>query len=159
MSTGEQLDHIGKMLGNIVGILAAITAVLGALLALFGRLGEVRERILKPTWNKLRKPLLILLILLATVVMPNGFMVWLVMYVTAQNTDRVREPTVFLSLTLELTAALSLYTIFWGLWLYPKLRPWLRPQMRNVTELSADEQSIDQEQVFQPPPEDKGGAS
>jgi membrane protein implicated in regulation of membrane protease activity len=119
----------------------------------------VWEKILKPTWNKLRKPLWILLVLLATVVIPDGIMVWLVMYISAQNIDRVREPTVFLSLTFQLTAALSLYTVFWGLWLYPKLKPWLRPQMRNVTELSISKQTNGQEKVLQPPTEGKGGIS
>ena len=151
MSMDEQFDRIIKILGSIGGIIAAIIAVLGGLLALFGKLGEVWERILRPTWNKLQKPILIFLIVLATVGIPDGFMVWLVMYVVAQNADRIRDPTVFLSLTFQLTVILSLYTVFWGLWLYPRLKPWLTSHTRNVREVSRDKQAHGQEKNVQPP--------
>ena len=154
----EQLEHASKTLGIILGVLAASTAVIVAILKLFDALDEVRKR-LGPMWNRLQKPLLTLLIYLTTVVIPNGLMVWMFMYVAAQNTDRIRQPIVFLLLTLELTAAISLYTVFWSLWLYPKLRPWLQRHARHITGSSAENPPENQEQVSQPSPESKGGAS
>jgi hypothetical protein len=123
-----------------------------AIKALYAALPSFEARKVRPNrWMKLMKlkrPLQILLILLATVVIPDGLMVWLTMYMSAQNVDRVREPAVFLSLTFQLTAALSIYTVLWGIWLYPKLRPWLRFQMQGITESPASKQTSSQDMVL-----------
>lgn len=125
-------------LQDIIVILTAVTAVIAGILKLFGKLTEAWNTILKPVWNMILKPLLKLLIFLGTVVVPTGIILWLFMELAAKNHSRLGEQLVFLSLVSQPTVLISLYALFWGMWLYPRLRPLFGKQDRVAKHLLSD---------------------
>ena len=100
-----------NLLGDIKAVLTAILAVLTTIAAIL----------------QLLKPALLIVLLAATVVVPNGGIIWFLMYKAAQNSDRIGEPAVFLSLVAQSTIVISIYTVVWGTLLYPKYPSQLRP--------------------------------
>jgi len=65
--------------------------------------------------------------------------VWFFMYLAAENSNRIKESAVFLSLIAQSTAIISLYVFAWGAWLYPKLKPWFRNQVHSALKASQDQ--------------------
>jgi len=96
---------------------------------------------LKSVWNRILKPSFKLLVFLGTLVVPNGVIVWLFLYRAAENPNRLAEPPVFLSLIAQATIVISLYTVIWGMWLYPRLRPLLLGQKQSVQQSSGSSQA------------------
>ena len=152
---GEQLEQIAKVLGAIIAILTAV-------LTLSGKLAEARDKLFKPFWDKAGRRMFAVATVPASVIVPDGFLAWLFLYVAAENADRIREPAAFLSLTLEMVVVVSGYTLVWGMWLYPRLRPWVKRQIQSRPQPSASERSEDDTPVHpqpQPPQNQAGGAS
>jgi hypothetical protein len=118
-------------------ILLLIVAILGAIAALLKRI-------------KVLKPLIVCVLFLATVVIPAGSIAWFFMYLAAENSSRITEPAVFLSLVAQSTAAVSLYAFFWGMWLYPRLKPWFRNQVRSILKSSEEDQAQEGEDKQEP---------
>lgn len=96
----------------MTAVLVAVALLLAAILKLIGILGKV--------WITI-KPLVMLLVFLGTAVIPIGIIIWIVLYRAAENSNRLSEPLVFLSLVFQATALISLYTIAWGCWVCPRL--------------------------------------
>jgi hypothetical protein len=86
----DTLKEIGIVTGSILTILTTLSAIL-----------------------KILKPFLLFLLFLATVLIPNGAIIWLLMYATAENANRITEPETFLSLVAQATAVVSIYTFVW----------------------------------------------
>jgi hypothetical protein len=96
-------DEIAKTLEGIAKVIGGVALILTTILTLSGKLGEIWNRILKPLWNKILKPSMKLLAFLGTQIIPNGIIVWLLLYVAAKNSNRLMEPLVFLSLIAQAT--------------------------------------------------------
>lgn len=127
-------------------ILLIIIAILGYIAALLKK-------------RKLLKSLMACVLFLATVIIPAGSIVWFFMYLVAENSNRINESAVFLSLVAQLTAAVSLYAFLWGMWLYPKFKPWFRDQARSILKSPEEGQAQEDEgkqkpSTQQPQPED-----
>jgi hypothetical protein len=131
------MANLRDTLEEVKGILLVIVAILGALAALFEKL-------------KVLKPLIVCVLFLATVIVPAGSMAWFFTYLAAENSNRIKEPVVFLSLVAQSTAAVSLYAFFWGMWLYPRLKPWFRNQVRSVPQPSEEGQAQEGEGKEEP---------
>lgn len=128
-------------LEDLLGKIKFLGSILGAIVVLLGYLAHI---------CKFLKPLLALIVFLGTIIIPNGLLVWLWLYVAGMNSNRIGETRVFLSLITQLTAAVSVYTFCWGKWLYPKLNPWLKGQLRN-TKPSSSRQENKQKREKMPP--------
>ena len=102
----NNMDGINELLQTIGVFLGALVMVLSALWKLV--------KSLKPAIN--------FLAFLGTQIIPNGFIVWFWLYHSALNANRLTEPVVFLSLVGEELAALVIYNLFWGIWLYPRIK-------------------------------------
>jgi len=133
------LDNILKTLAIITAIVVAIGGLLAAILEVLGKLKQVWE-ILKPSIKYLA--------FLGSQIIPNGAIMWIFLYSAAENSNRLAEPQVFLLLVGEVTIALSLCAVFWGMWFYPSLlRPLFVKQGRNVQSLpSSNQPSTDHKQ-------------
>jgi hypothetical protein len=118
------MTDLRDTLEEFKGILVAIVAILGAIAALL----------------RMLRPLIVCVLFLATVIVPSGSIVWFFMYVAAENSNRINESIIFLSLVAQLSAAVSLYTFLWGMWLYPSLKPWFRNQVRSIPKSSEEGQ-------------------
>ena len=139
----DTLEEFKEILLVIVAILAAIAALLEGL--------------------KVLKPFIVCVLFLATVIIPAGSIAWFFMYLAAENSNRIKESVVFLSLVAQSTAAVSRYAFFWGMWLYPRLKPrlkpWSRNQVRSILKSSEEGQAQEGEDkqepsAQQPQPED-----
>ncbi len=73
-------------------------------------------------WEKLIFPIIKRLLFFATHAIPDGLIVWWILYWAAQHPSRLTEPGVFLSLLGQATLYISVYGIFWGVWIYPKIK-------------------------------------
>ena len=133
-------SEIAKALEETAKVIGGIALILTAILTLFGKLGETWNKILKPLWYKILKPSIKLLAFLGTQIIPNGIIVWILLYSAAGNSIRLAEPQVFLSLITQATVAVSLYAIVWGIWLCPWLRPLLVNQKRSAQQSSGSNQ-------------------
>jgi len=137
------MNDVNNVIATLTTIGVILTAVAGAItgiLAVFGKLTEVWNTIVKPFWSKVLKPCVKILIFMGTQVVPNGIIVWTVLYRAAENSNRLTEPSVFLSLIAQATIFISLYAIVWGMWLFPWLQPLLVMQKRKAQQLSSSSQ-------------------
>ncbi|MBK8903650.1 MAG: hypothetical protein IPM53_20880 [Anaerolineaceae bacterium] len=100
-------------LKNIATVVTAITALLAAILALFQKLGEF--------WNKILFPALKFIGFGATLIVPNGTIVWFFFDQTARVSTRLTEQPVIIALVVQLTVSVSVYALFWGLWILPRV--------------------------------------
>lgn len=143
----EKLVEYKDILLEFRNILLAVTAILAAIVILWEKAVIVWCKVLKPLWSNLLKPLVALVLFLGTVIIPSGSIMWLLMYLVVENSNRIREPRAFLSLIVESTAAISLYVLFWGMWFYPnKLKPWVKNQMKKRNAQTSEPKSNDQAQ-------------
>ena len=102
----NNMDSINELLQKVGVFLVAVSAALSALWQLV--------KSLKPAIN--------FLAFLGTQILPNGFIVWFWLYHSALNANRLTEPAVFLSLVGEELVLLVIYNLFWGIWLYPRIK-------------------------------------
>lgn len=126
------LQEMLSILTTIAAILTSITAILVGILALFGKLTEVWNTILKPLWNRVLKPFTKLVAFLTSLIIPNGLIIWFFLDLAVKNQNRLGERMVILVLIAQSTTTISLYTLLWGMWLYPLLRSLLRTQKQVV---------------------------
>jgi hypothetical protein len=78
-------------------------------------------------WEKLIYPLLKRMLFFLTQALPNGLIVWWVLYWAAEHPARLTEPGVFLSLLGQATLLASIYGIFWGMVVYPSVKCLIAP--------------------------------
>jgi membrane protein implicated in regulation of membrane protease activity len=132
------MSDLNDGLGNCTRAIIGVAALLGAITVFWDKLKEVWKKHLKPPWNRLLKPLAVLVICSATIVIPVGSVVWLFLYLAAENAARITESAVFLSLVGQSTALISLYVLAWTLLLYPRLKHWLANQLRRPVRTAQD---------------------
>lgn len=138
------LNNILQILKIIGAILVALATIITATLTIYKGWIWVCNTIVKPFWNKVLKPCVKILIFVGTQVIPISIIVWIMLYVAATNSDRLTEPSVFLSLIVQATMLISLYSIGWGMWIWPfLLQPLFVKQKRNVQQLSSNQQDSD----------------
>ena len=130
------MANLRDTLEEFAEILLVIVAILTSIAALLKKLEVLKSLIVR---------VLFCILFLATAVIPTGSIVWFFMYLAAENSNRIRESVVFLSLIAQLTAAVSLYVFLWGMWLYPRLKPWFRNQVRSILKSSEKGQAQAQE--------------
>ncbi len=119
------LQDVLKQVGSITAAIVALVGLFAAIVKLWDKLRQLWKGIIEPLWNNALKPVAKWLAFLGTQFVPNGIVVWVLLYKTAAIADRVSEPAVFLALVAEATVAISAYAIVWGIWLCPWLRRWL----------------------------------
>ena len=112
---------------------SAIVALLGGIMALF----KETRMLLKSVWLRL-KPAIKIVIATASLILPNALIVGLLMnrfaiyYYEAGSLDLiVTNSMVFLSLVGAQACLVSLYSFFWGIVAYPRIRKWLCTPRRN----------------------------
>jgi hypothetical protein len=113
---------------------SATVALLGGIMALF----KETRRFLKWIWLQL-KPAIKIVLATASLILPNALIVGLLMnrfaiyYYEAGSLDLiVTNSMVFLSLVGAQACLVSLYSFFWGIFAYPRIRKWLRSPSRNA---------------------------
>lgn len=99
-----------------------VGAVLGAILVILKTLIDIYKSL---------KPFLGPVVVWGTIVVPYGLLIWYWMYIAVINSTRIGEKQVFISLIIQLTLLISIYTFCWGKWIYPKLKQWLEKQSIN----------------------------
>ena len=139
-----------SVLKGLTAIALAIGTLLAAVLFMLGKLGETWRRIIKPLWNKIIKPFLKIMMVSATLMIPNGFMVGFVMYKVAMYYWEIRSldyiitnPVVFVVLVVSQTVLASLYSFVWGILLYPKMQPWVYPRKSKAQQSPVSQQNTD----------------
>jgi hypothetical protein len=116
------LKDMGVIIGIITAAVVGITGLITAIAALAGKLKEVMERVLKPLWKIVLWPLLRFVLISLTLIIPNTVIVWWFIYWLAEYlTPIIRNTDVFLFVVTMLAALISVYSLFWGMWLYPVL--------------------------------------
>lgn len=117
---------------SVMKIVTSAGAVVGLLIGIF-TIFKVTRDILASLWQRL-KPTIKLLLAVASLVLPNALIVGLIMhqvaiyYFDAGNLDLiVTNSILFLSLVGAQACIVSLYSFFWGILVYPRLRRWVRP--------------------------------
>ena len=128
------MEDMLKLLPSITVQILVVVALLTAILQLIKKIEEV--------WKKLR-PSIKYLVLVATQIIPTGTVIWYFMYWAAQNPSRLTEPVVFLLLIAESTILVSLYALFWGVWLYPKLQSFVRQERNAQRPSDINQPSVD----------------
>jgi hypothetical protein len=121
----NNIQDMFSLLPPITAWILLIVAFLTAIIKLIDKIIEL--------WNRLI-PAIKYLILLATQIVPVGMVVWYYMYWAVQYNDRFTDRAVFLLLVVEPTIIIIAYELFWGTWLYPKLRS---PGKRVIKEVEA----------------------
>jgi hypothetical protein len=116
---------------RITALVGVIVALLTTVLLLFDKTAEVWQRIIKPAWFKIMKPFLKFTIASATLVLPNAFMIGFPYYSLARfyweigSIDYIiTNQIVFVGLITLQTVLVSLYSLLWGVFLYPRVRAW-----------------------------------
>lgn len=118
-----------------MALIGGTLGVVGAGLQLMDRLVPVlkwiQRRILNPVWNGPLKPLAKLFIAIASIVIPNGFFIgWWTFYIGGYYYQLgmadyiVTNPAVFWQLLAWQTALVSIYSFFWAIFLYPRIKAW-----------------------------------
>jgi hypothetical protein len=115
-----------KNLKDIAAIITAITALIAAVLALFQNSVKL--------WSKILWPLIKLLSFLGTLAVPIGIILWFFMGLAAENSSRLDEQVVVLSLVGQATVAIFIYALFWGMVLCPKIRFLLKWSTQQSTD-------------------------
>ena len=112
---------------------SAIVALLGGIMALF----KETRMLLKWVWLRL-KPAIKIVLATASLILPNTLIIGLLMnrfgiyYYEAGSLDLiVTNSMVFLSLVGAQACLVSLYSFFWGIVAYPRIRKWLCPPRGN----------------------------
>ena len=123
---------------DIAAVVGAVTALIIAILALHKNVIEF--------WNKILLPLAKFLAFLGILVIPIGVIVWFFFDLAARNSNRLEEHIVFLALIAQVTVAVSVYALFWGIWVYPRLR-FLLARKQPVNDDKATENKSDAPQT------------
>jgi len=114
------IEGLGAIVVVFTGVIAAITGLITAVAALTGQLEQMYKKVLLPLWRRVLWPLLKSVAILLTLVVPNGVIVWIFIYwIAEQLTSVIKNIDVFLFMVVSLTLVISIYSLFWGLWLYP----------------------------------------
>lgn len=120
----------GDTIKLILGLAAAVLGLLGAILGFLSK-PEAWRNFLEPLWMKGVRPILRVVIALATLIIPNGLIVGFLMhristyYFDAGSLDLViTNSRVFLSLVGWQTLLVSLYSLLWTILVYPRVRRW-----------------------------------
>ena len=120
-----------KWMALIGGTLGVVGAGLQLMHQLAPFLKWTQRRILHPVWNGLLKRLAKLFIAIASIVIPNGFFIggWTFYiggyyYQLGRADYIVTNPVVFWQLLACQTALVSVYSFFWAILLYPKVKAW-----------------------------------
>ena len=115
---------------TIKAIVTGAAAVVGLLTAILALIGKLRN-IVVPVWKKLLMPSLKVFVAPATLIIPNGLIIGLLMhrvaifYFEAGSLDFViTNSRVFLSLVGWQTFLVSLYSFLWTILVYPRVRRW-----------------------------------
>ena len=114
------------------GLIAAALGVVALILQLLGipSLKWLWDNVLKPAWNGPLKPLAKLTVATASLAVPIGFVIgfWTFKlanyYYESGSVDYVPDAVVFWKLLAWQTTLVSIYSLLWTIWLYPKIRAW-----------------------------------
>lgn len=151
----DALKDVGGIVGGITAAIIAVTALIAAILKLFGELGRVWDEVVRPLWNRILKPFLRFAIISATLAIPTGIIMWCFIYWVAEYwTALIKDPEVFLFIVITSTGSVCIYSLLWGMWLYPAI---IRPRFRKWKE--STQQLTNNEQGIQPSDNEEGGES
>jgi hypothetical protein len=121
--TWETIKAIVTWAAAVVGLLTAILALIGKLV---------------PLWKKVLRPSLKVIVAPATLIIPNGLIIGFLMhrvatyYFEAGSLDFViTNSRVFFSLVGWQALLVSLYSFFWTLFVYPRVRRWFVSEKSN----------------------------
>jgi hypothetical protein len=103
---GNDIENINDLLQKILIGLTTVSGIFALLRNFFEQL----------------KPCINVIAFLGTQIIPNGLIVWYLLYLSAINTHRITKPNILLLLVLQATAAIVIYNLIWGIWLYPKIK-------------------------------------
>lgn len=134
-----------KDLKDITTVLAAFAAMIAAALALFRNIVKL--------WNNMLWPFTRILAFLGTLAVPTGIIIWFFMDLAAENSSRLDEQVVILSLAAQETAAVFLFALFWGMLLCPKIRFLLKWSAQHPT----DNDEKKEESESKPDTQESGG--
>jgi hypothetical protein len=130
--TWETIKAIVTWAGAVVGL---VTAILG----LLGKLPKIWRNFVLPLWKKLLRPSLKVVVAPATLIIPNGLIIGLLMYrvaiyyFEAGSLDFViTNSRVFLSLVGWQTFLVSLYSFMWTVLVFPRVRRWFVSEKSNL---------------------------
>ena len=114
------------LIGAILGVVIVALQIMDRLVPF---LKWIQRRMLKPVWNGPVKPLVKLLIAIASIVVPNGLFIgfWTFYignyYFQIGMADYlVTNPAVFWQLLAWQTGLVSIYSFLWAIFLYPKIK-------------------------------------
>jgi hypothetical protein len=114
---------------NIIEILSTLALVLGAIAGIIKGsieiakwLSGVAKRVQNSQLYKTMLRVSIFLLFFLSIAVPNGILVWFMMFLVGQNLGQILSPTVFYSIILQTTLLVSIYSFLWGVWLAPLLR-------------------------------------
>lgn len=116
-------------LEGITKWLATMTIAIGAITGLIIAVKRFWKEI-KPFWDNIVKPVLKFVAIALTLILPNGIIVWYFIFRIAEDwAPIISNSDVFLPVVAWLTISVSVYSLFWGMWLYPTI---LRSFLQSV---------------------------
>lgn len=114
---------------DLVGILSSFALVLGAIAGIItssiviARRLPILLKLVKDSflYRSLLKGIIYLLYFLSLAI-PNGLLVWFMVFQVGKNARQILNPVVFFSVIIQITMLVSVYSFVWGAWLAPLLR-------------------------------------
>jgi hypothetical protein len=113
--------------------LIALAAIIGAITTLVIAIKKFWKEI-EPFWHNVLKPVLKIVAVLLTLIIPNGIIIWaFILYIAVNLTPGIKNRDVFLSVVFWLTICVSVCSLIWGMWFYPVLiRPWFNKNQESI---------------------------
>ncbi len=129
------LESLRKMLEDIAKAIVAIGAI-------FAAVSAFSKKYLKPFWTAILKPFLKLFVASITLIVPMGYIIWLLLYWIVRNRNIFTESIVLVQLVMLPTVFISLYALLWGIVIYPKLiLPRFKKQQLSTPQTLGNNQS------------------
>jgi hypothetical protein len=113
---------------DLLGILSSFALVLGAIAGIITSSIVIARRL--PVLLKLVKDSvlyrsllngIIYLLYFSSLAIPNGLLVWFMVFQVGKNARQLLNPAVFFSVIVQITMLVSVYSFVWGVWLAPLL--------------------------------------
>lgn len=117
-NTTDIVSFLSILAGIITASAAIITGTLKIIQMLPKLLGIIKNSF---AYKALLNGIKYLLFFLS-LALPNGMLVWLMMFEVAKNIKRILEPVVFFAVIIQITLFVSVYSFLWGTWLVPIFR-------------------------------------
>lgn len=111
-----------EMLSTLAIILGAIAGIMTSSIVIAKRLPVIVDAARNSVFYRGLVKAVVYLLYFLTLAIPNGLLIWFMIFQVGKNPRQILVPSVFFLVILQITLLVSAYSFVWGVWFAPLLR-------------------------------------